>query len=153
MQTWFGILHSEKSGNAACGARSHSSSLLPFFPCSSLALPFFFPSSSLLLPFFFPCQPTACVSFFISPQNIVSSFWDFIAWALMLLFSVIKIERDILERKITQITIIYNGDSNQITITKNRQKSRFPIEWSPIINTLRGYEINAMVPSKDIIYA
>ena len=40
------------------------------------------------------------------------------------------------KKKITQITIIYNGDSNQITITKNRQKSRFPIKWSAIINTL-----------------
>ena len=52
------------------------------------------------------------------------------------LFSVIGVERDILEKKITQITIIYNGDSNQIMITKNHQKSWFSIKWSPIINTL-----------------
>ena len=51
----------------------------------------------------------------------------------MLLFSVIEIERDILEKKITQITIIYNGDSNQITIAKNHDSQsndrRSSIPW------------------------
>ena len=52
------------------------------------------------------------------------------------LFSVIMIGRGNFEKKITQITITLNSDSNQITITKNHQKSRFPIKWLPIINTL-----------------
>ena len=51
------------------------------------------------------------------------------------LFSVIVIGRGNFE-KITQITITLNGDSNQITITKNHQKSWFLVKWSPIINTL-----------------
>ena len=38
----------------------------------------------------------------------------------------IEIERNILEKKITQITIIYNGDSNQITITKKSPKITIP---------------------------
>ena len=41
-------------------------------------------------------------------------------------FSVIVIGRGNFEKKITQITITSNGDSNQIMITKNHQKSQFP---------------------------
>ena len=94
-----------------------------------------FPSGFFLLDFSFWIFPSGFFlldfSFWIFPSGF------FLLHFPLLLLSVIEIERDILEKKITQITVIYNGDSNQITITKNRQKSWFSIKWSPIINTLQ----------------